>query len=165
MSDGRGNERKTKYYIGAIIISMYDDTITRDKLREILLHAISDSTVGLDWEIARDYSIDDYIELVSNPDDLESFTKDLVEQSIDDVSESAYEIVRDYCESEGCNSQIKALLKDRACCEFVIYDILNRDRNYIVTTLHPEAKQIMAERAYGIYDKRHYREFWGEDCA
>jgi hypothetical protein len=142
---------------------MYDNTNTRDELREILLYAISDSMVGLDWEIARDYSIDDYIELVSNPDGLESFTKDLVEQSIGDVSENAYWIVCDYCESERCSSQIKTLLKDRAHCEFVIYDILNRDREYMVTTLHSESKQIMTERAYGIYDKKHYREIWGED--
>jgi hypothetical protein len=144
---------------------MYDDATTRNYLREILLYSIADSMVGLEWEIARDYSIDDYIELVSNPDDLESFTKDLVEQSIDDVSESAYEIVCDYCESEECSLQVKTLLKDRAYGEFIVYDILNRDRNYMVAKLRPEATQMMIERAYGVYDRKHYREICGEDCT
>jgi hypothetical protein len=144
---------------------MYEYTIARDKLRETLLYAIAEAIVNLDWEIARDYSINDYIELVSNPDDLESFTKDLVEQGIDDVSENAYEIICDYCESEGCSVPIKILLEDRTRSEFIIYDILNRDRDYIIATLQPEAKQIMVERAYGIYNKKHLGEFWGEDCA
>jgi len=127
------------------------------------VQAIVDAIVELEWEIARDYSIDGYMELLNSPKDLESFTAGWVEQSIDDISQKAYEIVCDYCDSGACNLKLVVLLNDRTLAEFVIYDILNNDRSRIAAALRTEAKRIIKGRAYGTYDRRHHCAFWDEE--